>query len=105
LPDAIDCRTGERVTIGVRPEHIDIVDDAGGQTDGIIRAVIDIAEQLGGETYFYCSAEDFLPQLTIHQLGQRRLHKGQTLRLRLRPEHVHVFDAAGRALRNAIAGE
>ena len=98
LPNDGNCQPGDQLTLGARPEHIDIVDNnTAGQADGEINVMVDIAEQLGGETYFYCSAEG-LPQFTIHQLGQKLLQKGQTLKLRLRHDYVHVFDNKGHVL-------
>ena len=98
LASDTNCQVEDQLTLGARPEHIDIVEnDSARQADGEIVAVVDIAEQLGGETYFYCSAEG-LPQFTIHQLGQQQLQKGQTLTLRLRHDYVHVFDNKGHVL-------
>ena len=99
------CQPGDQLTLGIRPEHIDIIDEVNDdtrvdQSDGTLRVVVDIAEQLGGETYFYCSANDLSQQLTIHQLGQRLLQKGQALTLRLQHSYVHVFDHDGLALQS-----
>ena len=91
-----ECREGDAVTVGVRPEHIDVADPG----DGDLDVVVDISEQLGGETYFYATPEG-LPQITIHQLGQLQLARGQSLALRLRQDMVHLFDAGGSILRHA----
>ncbi len=96
LPFEAACAPGDRVTVGVRPEHLDVAEPGAGHLD----AVVDLSEQLGGETYFYATPEG-LPQLTVHQLGQRPLERGQTLALGLRPEQVHLFDAQGAILRHA----
>jgi len=91
-----DCREGDRLTIGVRPEHMDVADDGSGDLD----VKVDLSEQLGGETYFYCTPEG-LPQLTVHQLGQRPLDRGQFLSLKLRRDSIHLFDATGKIVRHA----
>jgi ABC-type sugar transport system ATPase subunit len=96
LPFEAACREGDRVTIGVRPEHIDVADPG----DGDLDVIVDISEQLGGETYFYATPEG-LPQMTIHQLGQLPLARGQNLALRLRQDMVHLFDSSGSILRHA----
>ncbi len=90
LPFAMPCAPGDEVTLGVRPEHIDVAQAGAADLD----VVVDLSEQLGGETYFYATPEG-LPQLTVHQLGQRPLARGQALGLRLRSEQVHVFRADG----------
>ncbi|MGI9500364.1 MAG: ABC transporter ATP-binding protein [Geminicoccaceae bacterium] len=90
LPSKVTCDAGEAVTLGIRPEHMDIVDD--GASD--IEVTVDLSEALGSETFFYATA-DGLPQLTIHQMGQRLLVRGQRLGLKLRAEQLHLFGADG----------
>ena len=96
LPFEAACAPGDPVTIGVRPEHLDLAALGAGHLD----VVVDLSEQLGGETYFYATPEG-LPQITVHQLGQRPLERGQALALGLRPDQVHLFDAQGSILRHA----
>ncbi len=99
LPFEAACKEGDVVTVGVRPEHLDIAEPGEGDLD----VVVDISEQLGGETYFYATPES-LPQMTIHQLGQLPLARGQSLALRLRPDNVHLFGSNGFILRHATQG-
>jgi ABC-type sugar transport system ATPase subunit len=56
---------GDAVTIGIRPEHCDVVDS--GVVD--VEVAIDLIEQLGGETFFYCSAAG-IAGLTAQESGQ-----------------------------------
>ena len=65
VPSTGQAGLGADITLGARPEHIDIVDEA--QADLVI--TLDLVEQLGGETYLYGSAPG-LPQLTVRQDGQ-----------------------------------
>lgn len=90
LPYAVACALGDAVTIGIRPEHLDVADPQAADLD----AVVDLSEELGSETYFYATA-DGLPQLTIHQMGQRSLTRGQRLGLKLRADQVHLFGPDG----------
>ena len=96
LPFTTDCHEGDQITLGVRPEHIDLANGSKGD----IEVIVDLSEQLGGETYFYATPAGGLPQITVHQLGQRPLDRGQTLGLSLRPDQVHVFDSRGHILRH-----
>ena len=89
----VDFRAGSSVTIGIRPEHLDITD----ADNADISARVDFAEQLGGETYLYCSA-DGIEQLTVHQLGQLPVDKGTTLHLKIDQEKMHIFNENGRVL-------
>ncbi|MCG8593135.1 MAG: TOBE domain-containing protein, partial [Kiloniellales bacterium] len=98
IPALSGIAANDNVTFGARPEHIEIVDEA----DADVVATLDLSEQLGGETYLYCSA-DGLPQLTVHQLGQLPVQRGQQIHLRFNRECVHLFNADGRVIANGIA--
>ncbi len=82
------------ITLGARPEHIEVVDES--QADLVI--TLDLVEQLGGETYLYGSAPG-LPPLTVRQDGQAKFERNQRLGLRLKREALHLFDADGSAIR------
>jgi ABC-type sugar transport system ATPase subunit len=89
---------GDAVTIGIRPEHCDVVDS--GVAD--MEVSIDLAEQLGGETFFYCSAPG-IAELTVQESGQLLRARGDTLKLRFRRDQLHLFDANGQALAHGAA--
>jgi multiple sugar transport system ATP-binding protein len=84
--------TGAAVTLGIRPEHIDVASDA-----GMIAATVDLVEQLGGDTFIYATAPG-LPQITLRQDGQSPFRRGERIAIRFAPEHLHIFDATGAAL-------
>ena len=94
IPSTGQAGHGASITLGVRPEHIDVVND--GQADLFLN--LDLIERLGGETYLYGSAPD-LPQMTVRQDGQTGHARNQRLGLRLRREALHLFDADGNAIR------
>ncbi|WP_406856283.1 sn-glycerol-3-phosphate ABC transporter ATP-binding protein UgpC [Alsobacter sp. KACC 23698] len=91
------------VTLGVRPEHLEVVET--GPAD--IEALITLAEHLGGDTFFTCEAEG-LPPITVHQPGQLMRGRGEMLRLRIDAAAAHLFDRDGRILlhgRDALASQ
>jgi len=88
---------GDAVTIGIRPEHCELVQD--GPAD--CEAVVDLAEQLGGETYLYCSAPKLEP-FTVREAGQQMKQRGDRVRLGFPRDRLHLFDAEGRALRHGL---
>jgi ABC-type sugar transport system ATPase subunit len=94
LPSTGQTASGAGITLGARPEHIDVVDET--QADLII--TVNLVEQLGGETYLYGSAPG-LPELTVRQDGQARYDRNQRVGLRLEREALHLFDADGQAIR------
>ena len=97
LPPVEGVKPGDTVTFGIRPEHMDIVD----AEHADISAPVDLTEQLGGETYLFCTPEG-LPQITVHQLGQFPVGRGETVHLRLQREVLHLFDEHGQAIVNGI---
>src|SRR5215211_4795881 len=74
VPMTDNAATGADVTLGARPEHIDVVDET--RADLVI--TLELVEQLGGETYLYGSAPG-LPPLTVRQDGQARYDRNQRL--------------------------
>jgi multiple sugar transport system ATP-binding protein len=94
LPSTGQTASGASITLGARPEHIDVIDET--QADLII--TVNLVEQLGGETYLYGSAPG-LPELTVRQDGQARYDRNQRVGLRLKRDALHLFDADGQAIR------
>lgn len=97
IPNLTVLRDGDKVTVGIRPEHISV--EAEGSAD--MHTTVNLAEQLGGETYLYCDAPG-LPQITLHQPGQLPIVKGEALSLKLDRARIHVFDAEGKAVANGL---
>ena len=87
---------GDKVTLGIRPEHLDIVDEA----EADLGVTVDLTEALGSETYCYATAAG-LPQLTIHQMGQRNLARGEALGLKFQTDQLHLFGPDGTSLHHA----
>ncbi len=94
VPVTDNAAAGAEVTLGARPDHIEVVDEP--QADLVV--TLDLIEQLGGETYLYGSAPG-LPQLTVRQNGQAGYGRNQRLGLRLNREALHLFDPDGSAIR------
>jgi multiple sugar transport system ATP-binding protein len=93
VPSTGTAGVGSEVTLGSRPEHIEIVNDE--RADLFI--TLDLVEQLGGETYLYGSAPD-IPQLTVRRDGQAAYGRNERLGLRLNRDALHLFDAGGQAI-------
>jgi multiple sugar transport system ATP-binding protein len=86
---------GERLTLGVRPEHLVI-----GEGDGLrpsIEVAVNLTEPLGGESFVYGTLQSGEP-LTIKQPGQIFIRSGATIAARIEPDLCHLFNPEGRAL-------
>ncbi len=83
--------SGAKVTVGVRPEHIDLVESGG------LPARVQVVERLGGESYVYLQM-DSGEAVTVRVDGETRVAPDQQVRMALDPKCIHVFDGNGDAL-------
>jgi ABC-type sugar transport system ATPase subunit len=96
--DSDSARDGDRLTLGVRPEHLVIRDGHGGDGERpSIRATVNLTEPLGGESFVYGSLQSGEP-LTIKQPGQIFIRAGAGIAVSIDPALCHLFDGEGRAL-------
>ena len=98
LPEISGIGAGDSVTCGIRPEHVTITD----QDSADLTVTVEFSEQLGGETYLYCSGGG-VADLTVHQMGQLDKQKGDTLHLAIDRSKMHVFGADGAAILNGVS--
>ncbi len=92
-------RQGDAVTVGVRPEALQVVAEGGALPAGMagLPAKVEAVERLGNITYAYLDAGT--PELiTVQMMGPTELQSGQAVQVGLQPGQLHVFDAAGAAV-------
>jgi multiple sugar transport system ATP-binding protein len=82
---------GERITLGVRPEHL--VMEQGGESEGEIEAL----EHLGPRAYIHARLADG-NVLVAQTDGETQAKPGERAAFHLRSECAHLFDSAGNAL-------
>ncbi len=88
---------GLDVTVGVRPEHFELVSDDSAD----VRLGIDVVEELGADTIIHGKFGDDVADLTVRLQGYRDAKAGTEIAVRVGPEHLHVFDkATGKRLAN-----
>ena len=80
-------------TIGIRPEHIDVV-----ETGGMWTGTVGVAEHLGSDTFFHVHGTGLADTLTVRALGDVALRHGDTIHLNPREDEMHRFDAKGMRL-------
>ena len=83
---------GDSLTLGIRPEHIEVA-------DGGLAFAVTLTEQLGGNTVLYGTLPSGQP-LVVQLVGQASIKRGDTLSVRFPPQHCHVFDQLGQAVRS-----
>ena len=93
-------RSGRRVMLGVRPEHLAVVADGSG---GLLTARLLYAEDLGASRLLHCAVGD--DELIVHTQDETGDRPGDTLRLAADPANLHLFDAeSGRRLEAVDGG-
>jgi len=77
-------------TIGVRPEHINVL-ESGGEWTG----KVGVAEHLGSDTFFHIHETGLAETITVRADGEVDFRHGDTISLTPRPDMIHKFDAEG----------
>jgi multiple sugar transport system ATP-binding protein len=98
--DASRARPGDRVTLGVRPEHLTA---AGGPGPNVLGATVSFIDRLGGNAYVYFDFPGAELSLTAEWRGNPTLRGGDPAWLAADPAQCYLFDAEGLAFpRRAI---
>jgi len=96
--DATRARPGDRVTLGVRPEHLTLAGKA-----NALSTRASFVETLGHATYAYVTlagaSEASGGTLTVQLPGDIRPAMGDALTLHVAADQAHLFDADGMAFR------
>jgi multiple sugar transport system ATP-binding protein len=97
-PD-VNAAAGQRVTIGVRPEHLEpVVTQDGSPAGSGLPFSIDVVEPTGAATELFGSVAG--ERCCVMRNGRSALKPGTVAMLHAAPEHVYLFDdASGRRLR------
>ncbi len=93
LRNGVLLRSGDPVTLGLRPEHIAI----GGDAPIGLAAQVDYVENLGGNSQLYARTAGGTP-VTVQAGGRLSAARGEAIALSAWPKHAYLFDKEGRAL-------
>ena len=90
--NAATAKTGDTVTLGIRPEHITRDTSA-----NVLNAKTIFVESLGSVTYAYSEFAGVKEELTCVLDGTVRVHPGDALQLGVAANRCYLFDAQGKA--------
>ena len=79
--------------VGVRPEHIELVNPGAGLIDG----TVDVLEYLGADTFVILNCED-AGQIAVRVNGNSTLRPGDSVGLRISNDLLHAFNSDGLAI-------
>jgi multiple sugar transport system ATP-binding protein len=100
LVDASRAKVGDKVTLGVRPEHFEV----GGAENALPTKVV-FVETLGSATVAYCEYAGASEPLTCELDGRVRPKNGAAVTLSVPAACAYVFDADGAAMRRLAPGQ
>ncbi|MCZ7455500.1 ABC transporter ATP-binding protein [Rhizobium rhizogenes] len=83
---------GQRLEIGIRPEHLAITDG------GVLPVIVEVAEELGDLSYLYTRTRAG-KELIVQRQGSREQLDGRSVSLSASPDRILVFDSDGKRLR------
>ncbi len=83
-----DVDGGREVTVGIRPEHLQMHSDGHGRIDASVRMV----ESLGAETLAYLDFGANADNVTLRLQGTHQFTQGQKINLSVPAEKIHLFD-------------
>ncbi|MFO1252590.1 ABC transporter ATP-binding protein [Inhella sp.] len=91
--DASRAKPGDKLTLGVRPEHFTLQPSE----SNMLSATVTFVESLGGATFAYCAYPGVEDALTCEFDGRSRIRSAQELKLHLPADAAYLFDAQGQA--------
>ena len=95
--DASSAKPGDAVTLGIRPEHVVL-----GEGGNSVQAEVAYVEHLGESSFIYTQVRGTTNHAIVRQEGDTTAKMGDRLNLVLAPQHCHLFNERGRALRRRI---
>jgi multiple sugar transport system ATP-binding protein len=92
--DAAAAKHGDKVTLGVRPEHF-----REGLEENVLTSTVTFVESLGSTTHAYCDFPGAPDGLSCELDGRSRVKSGHQLKLGIPSHSCYLFNAAGIAYR------
>lgn len=92
IPGVEKDKQTEKMTLGIRPEHIDYSHEKG---DWL--GTVSVEEQLGSDAFLYVDVPE-LGQVTVRAVGERSFTRGDQIYLSFDPKLCHVFDDDGQRI-------
>ena len=88
-------KSDESITFGVRPEHIELED---GVSSTPVKGVVNIVENLGGETYLHVEIAPDSPLIMVKAHGSHGPKRGERVTLYLPADRIYLFGNEGKAI-------
>jgi multiple sugar transport system ATP-binding protein len=84
---------GDRLTVGIRPEDLHLEGSGAAAEGETIKAVVDVVEELGSESYLYAHlADDTSTTIVVRGPGRVQTRFGDPIAVRPDAATLHLFD-------------
>ena len=100
LVDASGARVGDKVTLGIRPEHFEVRG-----SENALPTRVTFVETLGSATVAYCDHPGVGEPLTCELDGRVRPKNGEAVTLSVPAACTYIFSADGKAMRRLAPGQ
>jgi len=88
LAAPIEISDGAPLTVGIRPEHFEIMPSG----DTLTKMQVQFVEHLGADTLIHGQLGSNPASFSLRISGTSQFHSGETIPLGIAPELIHVFD-------------
>jgi ABC-type sugar transport system ATPase subunit len=88
-----DLGEGERITLGIRPEHL----KENKEGDEFFEGTVDVVEHLGNETYLHITDAD-KNLITMIAAGDSNTRRGETVQMGFHLKNCHIFNVTGEVI-------
>ncbi|MEM7680682.1 MAG: sn-glycerol-3-phosphate ABC transporter ATP-binding protein UgpC [Planctomycetota bacterium] len=103
VAEAAAPRVGQDVTIGLRPETLELDSTAGEHDAMTVQMSVDVVEPLGSQMDIHGHAGEGIK--FVARCTAQRLEPGVDVRLRVKPDGVHLFEPGEYGARLRVPGE
>ena len=94
-------KAGDRVVLGIRPEHASVDSTGNNTVNGKVQAL----ERLGSESFIYMEHDTIREHFIVRVDDSRRREEGDKMVIELPAEQCHLFNAGGLAFARTRAPE
>ncbi|WP_062263406.1 ABC transporter ATP-binding protein [Endozoicomonas arenosclerae] len=91
-------KSGDDLTLGIRPEHISL----DGSGDASLSLTLDVIENLGAQSYVHCSGAT-IEKCIVLAAGEVDLPANSSIKIGLNAHNCHLFDQKGLAVKKMIS--
>ena len=96
--DTQSARVGDKIKVGIRPEHVALP----ATQSNIVSAKTTLVEPMGDSTLVYLDAAGATDGLTVRASAESCINRGDHISLSFPEQHCHLFDQDGKSFQRTL---